>query len=50
MYTVRAIPSLNFRSIVPFHSKVNELLEFPDNPHSLLVSAVDTAKSHSMFT
>eukprot|EP00903_Cladosiphon_okamuranus_P013843 g12882.t1 len=33
-----------------YHPMVNELLEFPDNPHSLLVSAVDTAKSHSMFT
>ncbi|CAM9686534.1 unnamed protein product, partial [Hapterophycus canaliculatus] len=33
-----------------YHPMVNELLEFPDNPHSLLVSTVDTAKSHSFFT
>ncbi|CAN0258792.1 unnamed protein product [Ectocarpus sp. 12 AP-2014] len=33
-----------------YHPMVNELLEFPDNPHSLLVSTVDTAKSHSLFT
>lgn len=30
--------------------QVNELLEFPDNPRCLLVSAVDTSRSHSMFT
>lgn len=33
-----------------YHPAVNQLLEFPDNPYCLLVSAVDTARSHSMFT
>ena len=39
-----------FLGATPLTIQVNELLEFPDNPHAILVSTVDTAQSHSMFT
>ncbi|CAM9916766.1 unnamed protein product [Discosporangium mesarthrocarpum] len=32
-----------------FHPTVNEVLEFPNSPQELLISTVDTAKSHTMF-